>query len=455
MARRTSRAAHTWRDTPIATVIQPIEAFVAQSTSGGIVLLVATVLALLLANLPATRDAYFALLATPISLTVGAFHLEESVLHFVNDGLMALFFLLVGLEIKREVAVGELRDPRAALLPIAAALGGVLVPALLYTLFNWGGEGARGWGVPMATDIAFALGCLALLGKRIPFALKIFLTAVAIVDDLMAVVVIALFYSGGLNFTMLGLGFALLALLWLANRLGIRALWFYLAVGVVVWYAFLESGVHATIAGVLLAFTIPARSAINDAAFADKIEGLLTQFRSTLLPNPPKPAALMIDEQQNSIVQEMESASEAALSPLQRLEHLLHTPVQMVIMPIFALANAGVPLVIHTFTPTEISVMLGIIVGLVVGKPVGLLSAAYLVVRSGLAPLPAGVRWAHMVGAGLLAGVGFTMSLFIAGLGFGEGSELLNNAKLAILAASILAGSAGMMYLSRVSPAPS
>jgi NhaA family Na+:H+ antiporter len=298
------------------------------------------------------------------------------------------------------------------------------------------------------------LGCLALLGSLIPFALKVFLTAVAIVDDLIAVLVIAIFYSGGLDFTMLGLGVAILGILLIANFLGIRSLTFYLTLGLVVWYAFLESGVHATIAGVLLALTIPARAALNDQSFVRKMEGLLGQFRDTMQPNAQASVIPMIDEHQNSIVQEMESASEGALAPLQRLEHMLHTPVQMGIMPIFALANAGVPLVIHTLTPTELSVGLGIIVGLVVGKPLGIMVASYAVVRSGLAVLPAGVRWAHMGGVGILAGLGFTMSLFIASLGFGEGSELLNSAKLAILVASVLAGGVGMVYLSRVKPTP-
>lgn len=453
MARRRIevRAARTWRDTPIAGVIRPIEAFVHQSTSGGIILLIATIIALLLANLPATAPLYFGVLDSHISISAGAFHIDESVLHWINDGLMAIFFLLVGLEIKREVAAGELSNPRAALLPIAAAIGGVVVPALIYTAFNWNSGGLRGWGIPMATDIAFALGCLALLGKRVPFALKIFLTAVAIVDDLIAVLVIALFYSGGLNFTMLGLGFLILGALLVANLMGIRSLTFYLSLGVLVWYAFLESGVHATIAGVLIAFTIPARYAINDHAFADKMGALLGQFRETLKDPGREPAALMLtDEHQNSLIQSMETASEYALAPLQRLEHLLHTPVQFIIMPIFALANAGVALQLNGFDATELAVTLGIILGLVVGKPIGLFGAAYLVVKAGWAELPHRVTWSHILGAGILAGVGFTMSLFIAALGFGEGSELLSDAKVAILVASLLAGGMGMVYLSRV-----
>lgn len=453
MARRRIevRAARTWRDTPIAGVIQPIENFVHQSTSSGIVLLIATILALFLANLPATAPFYFGVLDSHISITAGAFHLDESILHWVNDGLMAIFFLLVGLEIKREVVAGELSNPRAALLPIAAAIGGVAVPALIYIAFNFNSGGARGWGVPMATDIAFALGCLALLGNRVPFALKIFLTAVAIVDDLIAVLVIAIFYSGGLNFTMLGLGFLVLGILLVANVMGIRTLTFYLGLGLIVWYAFLESGVHATIAGVLIALTIPARYAIDDRAFADKIGKLLAKFRETVVePQKDSTARMLTDEYQNSLIQSMETASEQALAPLQRLEHLLHTPVQFIIMPIFALANAGVPLSLNGFDATETAVALGIVFGLILGKPIGLMGGAFLVVKAGWAELPNQVGWRQMLGAGILAGIGFTMSLFIAALGFGEGSELLTSAKLAILVASLIAGAVGMVYLSRV-----
>ncbi len=453
MARRRIevRAARTWRDTPIAGVIQPIENFVHQSTSSGIVLLTATIIALLLANLPATAPLYFGILDSHISITAGAFSIDESVLHWVNDGLMAVFFLLVGLEIKREVAAGELSNPRAALLPIAAAIGGVVVPALIYTAFNLNSTGSRGWGVPMATDIAFALGCLALLGKRVPFALKIFLTAVAIVDDLIAVLVIAIFYSGGLDFTMLGLGFLVLGVLVAANVMGIRTLTFYLGLGLIVWYAFLQSGVHATIAGVLIALTIPARYAIDDRAFAEKMGALLKQFQGSLEHETRGDGDRMLtDEHQNSLIQGMETASEQALAPLQRLEHMLHAPVQFIIMPIFALANAGVALSLNGFDATETAVALGIIFGLVLGKPVGLMGGAYLVVKAGWAELPHQVGWHQMLGAGILAGIGFTMSLFIAALGFGEGSELLTSAKLAILVASLIAGGVGMVYLSRV-----
>jgi Na+:H+ antiporter, NhaA family len=459
MARRRRlpvRAARTWRDTPIAGVIRPIENFVHQSTSSGIILLIATVVALLLANIPATAPLYFGVLESYITIDTGLFHIEENVLHWINDGLMAIFFLLVGLEIKREVAAGELSNPRAALLPIAAAIGGVVVPALIYVAFNFNGDGFRGWGVPMATDIAFALGCLALLGKRVPFSLKVFLTAVAIVDDLIAVLVIAIFYSGGLNFAMLGLGFLVLGVLVAANVLGIRTLTLYLGLGLIVWYAFLESGVHATIAGVLIALTIPARYAIDDRAFADKMEALLERFKGSL-EHPTRTtneARLLTDEHQNNLIQGMETASEQALAPLQRLEHQLHTPVQFIIMPIFALANAGVSLNLNGFDATETAVALGIVLGLVVGKPIGILAGSYLVVRAGWAELPGRTGWNHMVGAGILAGIGFTMSLFIASLGFGEGSELLNSAKIAILVASLIAGGVGMTYLSRAKPLP-
>ncbi len=443
--RRTLRIANTWRDTPIAKVIQPIEDFVERSSSSGIVLLVATILALLCANIAAIAPSYFGFLDTHIGITIGAFELEESILHWINDGLMVVFFLLVGLEIKRELLVGELSNPRAALLPIAAALGGAIVPALLYAAFNWGKPGIDGWGVPMATDIAFALGCLALLGDRVPFSLKVFLTAVAIVDDLIAVIVIAVFYSSGINWAMLGLGLLLLVLLFIANTMGVRELFIYLGVGVVVWLAFLQSGVHATIAGVLLAITIPARCQINDKEFRERIQALLNAFHA----HEKEPQTPTTNARQNTIIQEMEDTALAVLTPLQRLEHDLHTPVHFLIMPLFAFANAGVALSLDTFSSAEVAIALGIIVGLVIGKPLGLFSVAYVVVKQGWATLPAGVRWGHILGAGILAGLGFTMSLFIAALGFGEGSEYLSIAKIAILVASIIAGGAGMFFLSR------
>ena len=430
-----------WSATPIARILGPMQMFVHRSASSGVVLMIAAVAALVLANSP-LQARYDALLHAEIAITVGPFTLRESVAHWINDGLMAVFFFLVGLEIKRELRVGELSNLRAALLPIVAAAGGVAVPALLYAAVNWSGPGAAGWAIPMATDIAFALGVLALLGNRIPFTLIIFLTAVAIVDDLIAVLVIALFYTVGIDGAALAAGFALLAVLVAANLLGIRTILFYVVVGLGVWLAFLASGVHATIAGVLVAWTIPARNRINPAEFLGRARGLLDRFEHRQV----QPVVMLTDEAQQSAVIQLEKACEDVQAPLQKMEHRLHFWVQFVIMPIFALANAGVAFSLSGVDGDTGPVTLGIVTGLVLGKPIGLLGASWLAIRTGIVALPEGVTWRHMVGASCLAGIGFTMSLFIATLGFGE-SELLAAAKLGILGASVIAGSLGYVLL--------
>jgi NhaA family Na+:H+ antiporter len=433
-----------WSATPIARVLGPMQSFISREASSGIILLALTLVALVLANSP-LAGGYHALLETRLGLTIGPWTLDETLLHWVNDGLMAIFFFLVGLEIKREVMVGELADPRAAALPIVAAIGGVLAPAAIYLALNAGGPGARGWGVPMATDIAFALGCLALLGDRVPFALKVFLTAVAIVDDLIAVLVIAVFYSAGLNFMALGIGFAILALLLLANVLGIRSVLVYCGLGLLVWLAFLESGVHATIAGVLVALMVPARYRIDAPTFLERARGLLTAFETGA--NSASP--MLTDEAQQHSVIALEDLCEQVQAPLQKLEHGLQSWVALAIMPIFALANAGVLLSTRNLGGATLPVILGIVFGLVLGKPIGLLGASWLAVRAGLADLPQGVSWRQMAGVAVLAGIGFTMSLFIAALAF-EQPEILATAKLGILIASLLAGSAGLLLLRRL-----
>lgn len=433
-----------WSATPIARLLGPMHNFVQRSVSGGIVLFIATLLALALANSPLAA-AYTHLLATEVGFSFGAIELKLSLLHWINDGLMAIFFFLVGLEIKREVIAGELANPRAAALPIIAAVGGVAVPALIYLAFNVGSSGASGWGIPMATDIAFALGCLMLLGSRIPFGLTIFLTAVAIVDDLIAVLVIALFYSGALNFTMLGSAFVLLLLLYAANRLGIRNIIVYGTCGIIIWLLFLQSGIHATIAGVLVAFVVPARYRIDTVNFATRARALLNHFEH----ERHTATAIQLDEQDQIVVLELEDLCEQVQTPLQKIEHRLHHWVAFLILPLFALANADVPISIGSLAAVDTrQVTLGIIIGLVVGKPLGLAGASWLAVRSGLADLPDGIDWRMMLGACILGGIGFTMSIFIASLAFPDVARL-EAAKLAILIASLIAGVAGIMLLSR------
>ena len=448
MKQKSPNLAVHWNTTPLARILGPMQEFIHQAQSSGIVLLVLTVLALVIANSP-LHAGYTALLETHVGLTAGSLVLEESVLHWVNDGLMALFFFLVGLEIKREVLVGELANPRAAALPILAAIGGVLVPAGIYILLNRGGDGVRGWGVPMATDIAFALGCLALLGDRVPLGLKVFLTAVAIVDDLMAVLVIALFYASGLHLVWLGAGLGLLLLLALANRFGIRSPIVYASLGVLVWLAFLHSGVHATIAGVLVALTIPARRQIDAPTFLARAYGILRQFEE----NGHAARGRQAVEAQQSAVLELEEACEQVQAPLQKMEHALHGWVAFAIMPVFAFANAGVAVSATALGFDSFPILLGIVLGLTLGKPLGILGACWLAVRAGVAELPQGVTWQHMLGVGILAGMGFTMSLFIASLAFAD-SDTLATAKLAILLASLLAGAIGFLVLRQVTRQP-
>jgi NhaA family Na+:H+ antiporter len=433
-----------WSETRIGRVISPMQTFIAKEQSSGIILLVMTALALLIANSP-FNDGYQQILETKIGISVGTFTLSESVLHWINDGLMVIFFFVVGLEIKREFVAGELANPRAAALPILAAIGGAVTPAIMYALFNNGLPSLRGWGVPMATDIAFALGCLALLGDRVPFSLKVFLTAVAIVDDMLAVLVIALFYTAELHFPFLLAGLALLALLFGLNRLGVRSPMVYGLVGIVVWVCFLESGVHATIAGVLLALTVPARVRIDAPTFLERVRGLLTDFESADEIRSP----ILADERQQNAVHEIEDLTEHVQAPLQRLEHSLHGAVALVIMPIFALANAGVQISMEGLPSEAPTILGGVALGLLLGKPIGLVGITWLTVRLGIAPMLVGATWWHVLGVGVLAGIGFTMSLFIASLAF-VGNGYLAVTKIAVLGTSLLAGALGMFILSRL-----
>ncbi len=432
---------------PIRKVLYPINEFMHAEASGGIVLMACALAALVWANSP-WADSYAALWGAKITIGPEGYAISETLLHWINDGLMAVFFFVVGLEMKREVLVGELASLRLAALPVAAALGGMVVPALIYVAINLGGEGVGGWGVPMATDIAFALGVLALLGSRVPANLKIFLTALAIVDDLGAVLVIALFYTAEVSWGWLGVGAAFLGTLVVANRLHVRHPIPYALLGLGLWVAFLESGVHATIAGVLLALTIPARTRMDSDGFLRRSREILEEFDRAGEEGPH----ILSNGGQQAAVAELEAACERVQSPMQRLEHALHPWVAFGIVPLFALANAGVALGGGIVDALTEPVTLGIVAGLVVGKQVGVLLFAWGVVRLHLADLPDDVGWRHIYGAGLLAGIGFTMSLFIGSLAFGEG-PLLDAAKTGILAASLIAGAAGWLVLRSARPA--
>ena len=424
----------------IERVLGPFHSFFQASASGGIVLLLATAVALLWAN-SGWAESYHHLWETPVTVGAPGFGLTLPLHAWVNDGLMAIFFFFVGLEIKREVLVGELASRRSATLPVAAALGGMLVPAALYALVNAGGPGAAGWGVPMATDIAFALGILALLGHRVPAGLRVFLAALAIADDLGAVLVIAVFYTSSLNVMALAGAGLVVVLLGMLNAAGVRRPVVYALLGVVLWVLMLKSGVHATVAGVLLALTIPARTRIREDEFLASAERSLADFRAADEPG----TTVLTNRGHQEALHALERAADLAQAPLQRMEHALHFVVAFVIMPVFALANAGVSLT-GVGAALASPVALGVALGLVLGKPLGITLASLAAVRAGAADLPAEVTWRHVHGAAWLAGIGFTMSLFIAGLAFSD-AALLDTAKIGVLGASVVAGVVGFLLL--------
>jgi NhaA family Na+:H+ antiporter len=417
----------------------PFHEFFRAEAAAGASLFVCACAALLIAN-SAWADAYHGLWTTPLAITVAGQTLSLTLHQWINDGLMAVFFLLVGLEIKREALAGELASPRVAALPIAGALGGMIVPAAIYLLINGDRIGARGWAIPMATDIAFALGALALVAPRAPSGLKLFLAALAIVDDMGAVLVIALFYTREIAWDALGAAGVILIVLIGLNVFRVRRLTPYLLLGVGLWFFVHESGIHATVAGVLLAFTIPTKTRINAAEFSFKARQLLDRFDRT---ETGDLLVLTSKGQQEAIIG-LERASELVTAPLLRLEHGLHAFSAFVIMPLFAVANAGVGL----SAPTGGSVTLAVGLGLVVGKPLGITGAALAAVRLRMATLPEGVTWTALHGCAWLGGIGFTMSLFIATLAF-DGTALLDSAKVGILAGSIVAGIVGAFVVRR------
>ncbi len=400
-------------------------------------------LALILANSP-LRDFYHHLWEYELTLGFEEFGLSKSLHHWINDGLMAVFFFVVGLEIKREFLAGELANRRKAALPIAAAFGGMLMPALLYYLFNRQPPTVHGWGIPMATDIAFALGVIALLGDRIPRSLAVFLTALAIVDDLGAVLVIAIFYTGQLSFPHLLLAAGFLLLLMIGNRFGVQHPNFYALIGLCLWIALLKSGVHASIAGVLIGATIPVQPRHSHRDFLGRIEKLLTRYREIKTVEGP-----FHHEDRLGTLLAIEKTSHDAMSPLQRMEHVMNDWVIYGVMPIFALANAGISLGFGELAAAFTNpVTLGATVGLLFGKPMGIFLFSWLAVRLGFCDLPSAVRWPQLFGVGILGGIGFTMSIFITNLAFAQ-PQLITDAKIGIFTASILAGVLGFLLLSR------
>ena len=434
-------------------LLAPFRRFAHLESAGGLVLLATTAIALVWANSP-WADSYHHLWETPLTLGLGGRSVQFTLHHLINDGLMAVFFFLVGLEIKRETVAGELKSLRRAALPMIAALGGMVVPAALYAVINRGGAGMPGWGVPMATDIAFALGVLALLGDRAPTGLKVFLAALAIVDDIGAVLVIAIFYSGGVAWDALAAAGGILVLAAAANLAGVRRPSVYAAIGIALWSMVLLSGVHATVAGVLLALTIPVRTRLDERAFLAGAHRALADFdeaASVTAANPD--TTVLTNTAHHTAVEELETLCEQVQPPLIRLEHALHGVVAFGIMPLFALANAGVSLGGDAMRGAVSSpIALGAVVGLLLGKPLGIFGFSWLAVRTGAASLPGRVSWRMIAGAGILGGIGFTMALFIAGLAFPSPASL-DLAKVGILLASGIAGVLGWLVL-RTAPRP-
>ena len=426
-------------------ILLPMKLFMGQEKSGGIVLGISVLLALLLANSSFSGE-YLEFFGQHFGFAFnGETYLDYNLHHWIDDGLMALFFFVVGLELKREFIGGELANPRNTILPIGAAIGGMMVPALIYLALNIGSVTANGWGIPMATDIAFALGVVYLLGKRIPTSVKVFLATLAIVDDLGAVLVIAFFYTSEISLVSLAVGFGFLLLMFTANKLGVKNVMFYFVVGLLgVWIAFLLSGIHATIAAVLAAFTIPADSKINENVYLQRMKKQLTRFKEAE-PNDVR----TLEEDQVEILLRIREDATAAIPPLQRLEHRLAPFVTFVILPIFALSNAGISFAdINLSELFSTNVVTGVTFGLLLGKPIGIVFSTLLLAKMRLAPLPATLTLRRLIGLGFLAGIGFTMSMFVSTLAF-TADTMLVQAKIGIFSASIMGGIIGFLLLRR------
>ncbi len=428
----------TWSRSPRASarlVAGPIRSFMAWEAAGGVALLLATIVALIWANVDTAG--YEAFWATPITLGVNGSILDTTLMLVVNDALMALFFLLIGLEVKRELAVGELSSPKAAAVPIAAAIGGMIIPAAIFLAFNLGGPGQDGWGIPMATDVAFALAVLAALRTRVPPALWAFLLGVAVIDDIGAVIVIAVAYSGGISGAWLAAAIGALAAFWLLTRLHVHARFPYVALGILAWAFTAASGVHATIAGVAIGLLTPAVPLQRPAAVSAEAHRVADETSDA----PASPDA------ESEAWMHLAELTRQAVSPLTRAVHALHPWTSFVILPIFALANAGIVFGTGALSADgAIAVLLGVALGLLVGKAIGIPLGAWLVVRAGLGHYPRGVRGWQLIGIGLVAGIGFTVSLFVTDLAF-DSASLQSAARIGVLAGSFVAAAAGAILL--------
>lgn len=427
-------------------LLKPFNSFIKNESTAGIFLLLCSIAALILSNSP-WHDEFHHFWEHEFTVGIAGYTISNTLHHWINDGLMAMFFFVVGLELKREIMGGELASPRNAVLPLAAAVGGMLAPALIFACFNYDKPSSSGWGIPMATDIAFALGILSLLGDRVPLSVKIFLTALAIADDLGAVLVIAIFYTSEISFLNLATGAVFMITLMTANYLGVRSTLFYGIVGIGgLWLAFLMSGVHATVAGVLAALTIPARTKIDEVGFATRLRNYVKEFEAI----PPNDVTLLEPEQLH-VVEKIKKLTRAASTPLQRLEHALHPIVLFIVMPIFALANAGISLKGISFSEAITPVSLGVFFGLLIGKFIGVVGVSWFTLKMGWAQLPSDMSFKNLYGVGMLAGIGFTMSLFITNLAF-RSPDVILEAKVGVLSASILVGAVGFLLLKKTLP---
>ncbi len=424
-------------------LLTPLEEFIHRQTTSGVLLMLCAIIALYLAN-SQWNTAYLQILKTPLTIGFPEFQLSKSLHHWINDGLMAMFFFVIGLELKREILVGELADLKQAMFPIIAAIGGMVLPVLIYMSINPEGDTFIGWGIPMATDIAFALGALALLGKRIPKNLLTFLVALAIVDDLGAVMVIAVFYTDTINIQALIIAIVIFGFLLALNLGGIRRPLPYILLGVVLWIAMLKSGVHATLAGILLAFTIPMRPKYEPARFLLHINEMVEKIKRAYKNEPN----IIKNDELRSRVRALGEGVQLVQAPAQVLERTMHLPSSYLIIPIFSLANAGIPIDWSSFgSIVTHPVSIGITLGLVLGKLFGIAGFTWVAVKLGITSLPHGLNFKHIIGAALMGGIGFTMSIFIAELGFANSDENLLMAKTGILLASALAGGSGFVWL--------
>ncbi len=428
-------------------IFKPTQRFFRKEAASSILLIAATIIALMWTN-SRIGETYHSFWHTEVSFAFGHFHISKTLIHWINDGLMSLFFFTVGLEIKREILVGELATPKKALLPVIAALGGMIVPGLIYVTINAGTPTKSGWGVPVATDIAFALGAVAVFGRKLPVGLRIFLAAFAIADDLGAVVIIAIFYTKEIVWSYLMISLLLIVGLAIANFLWIRQTLIYAILGLGVWFFVLGSGVHPTIAGVIVSLFVPARGRYDTDNFLQNVKNITEKFECE---EQSCGYSILLNQDHLHAVQAMELACHDVETPLQRLMHALHPWVAFLILPFFALGNTG--LTFHNIVFSELfssPVIIGIIFGLVFGKPIGIMLFSYVSVKTGIASLPQDVRWSHIFGGAMLGGIGFTMSLFLADLSF-SGAQTLNYARIAILTGSILSAAIGMSYLGFIS----